>query len=54
MALLTVHHCNEEQQAGIREMRRVARGPVLILTYDPEVSTQMWLMAEFLPEGGRT
>lgn len=31
-------------------MRRVARGPVVILTYDAEVSARMWLMAEYLPE----
>jgi Methyltransferase domain len=50
MAILTVHHWDEEQEAGVHEMRRVARGPVLILTYDPNVSAQMWLMAEYLPE----
>jgi Methyltransferase domain len=52
MAILTVHHWDEEQEAGIREMRRVACGPVIILTYDPNVSGQMWLMAEYLPEVG--
>jgi hypothetical protein len=31
-------------------MRRVARGPVVILTFDPEVSASMWLMADYLPE----
>lgn len=50
MAILTVHHWDEAQEAGIHEMRRVARGPVVILTYDPTVSGQMWLMAEYLPE----
>jgi SAM-dependent methyltransferase len=50
MAILTVHHWDAEQQPGVREMRRVARGPVVIVTYDPEVSAQMWLMAEYLPE----
>ncbi|MGB9183197.1 MAG: class I SAM-dependent methyltransferase [Solirubrobacteraceae bacterium] len=50
MAILTVHHWDEEQKDGIREMRRVARGPVVILTYDPDVSGQMWLMADYLPE----
>src|SRR5579859_4111651 len=38
MAVLTVHHWDAEQEAGVRELRRVARGPVVILTYDPEVS----------------
>ncbi len=50
MAILTIHHWDEEQEAGIREMRRVTRGPVVIVTYDPEVSGRMWLMDEYLPE----
>jgi len=31
-------------------MCRVARETVVILTYDPEVSGAMWLMADYLPE----
>jgi hypothetical protein len=31
-------------------MRRVARGPVVILTYDAVVSSRMWLMADYMPE----
>ena len=31
-------------------MRRVARDAVVIVTYDPEVSGAMWLMADYLPE----
>lgn len=50
MAILTIHHWDEEQEQGVRELRRVARGEVVILTYDPEISGQMWLMAEYLPE----
>jgi SAM-dependent methyltransferase len=50
MAILSVHHWDAEQELGIREMRRVARGPVVIVTYDARVSGQMWLMAEYLPE----
>lgn len=50
MAVLTIHHWDDAQRAGIAEMRRVARGPVVVLTYDPEVSALMWLMAEYLPE----
>jgi hypothetical protein len=37
-------------ERGVRELRRVARGPVVILTYDAEVSGAMWLIAEYLPE----
>jgi SAM-dependent methyltransferase len=50
MAILTIHHWDEDQERGVREMRRVARGPVVILTFDPEVSARMWLIADYLPE----
>lgn len=50
MAVLTVHHWDEEREQGMRELRRVARGAVVILTYDPTVSGEMWLMADYLPE----
>lgn len=50
MAILTLHHWDREQQRGVRELRRVARGPIVILTYDPEISGRMGLMADYLPE----
>jgi SAM-dependent methyltransferase len=50
MAILSVHHWDDEQERGVRELRRVARGPVAILTYDPSVSGEMWLMRDYLPE----
>jgi SAM-dependent methyltransferase len=50
MAILTIHHWDKDQEPGVREMRRVARGPVVILTFDPEVSARMWLIADYLPE----
>nr|WP_228531221.1 MULTISPECIES: methyltransferase domain-containing protein [Myxococcaceae] len=50
LAVLTVHHWDEGQEKGVRELRRVARGPVVILTYDAQVSEQMWLMKDYLPE----
>jgi len=50
MAVLTVHHWDEGQERGVRELRRVARGPVVVLTYDAAVSARMWLMADYLPE----
>ncbi len=50
MAVLSVHHWDDEREVGIRELRRVARGPVVIVTYDAEVSATMWLMADYLPE----
>ena len=50
MAVLSLHHWDEARERGVRELRRVARGPVVILTYDAQVSGAMWLMAEYLPE----
>lgn len=49
MAVLTIHHWDEGRERGVRELRRVARGPVVILTIDAEVGARMWL-AEYLPE----
>lgn len=50
MAVLTVHHWDGEREAGVRELRRVARGPVVIVTFAPQVSGAMWLCADYLPE----
>jgi SAM-dependent methyltransferase len=50
MAILSVHHWDQDQERGVRELRRVARDPVAILTIDPEVSARMWLMADYLFE----
>jgi SAM-dependent methyltransferase len=50
MAILTLHHWDDAREQGVRELRRVARGPVVVFTFDPRVSGTMWLMAEYLPE----
>lgn len=50
MAILTLHHWDDEREHGVRELRRVARGPVVILTYDAQVSRTMWLVADYMPE----
>ena len=50
MAILTIHHWDEDQERGVSELRRVARGPVVVLTIDAEVSARVWLMADYLPE----
>ena len=46
MAILTIHHW-ADKQAGLREMRRVTRGPVVLLTFDP--SHRPWL-TDYLPQ----
>jgi SAM-dependent methyltransferase len=50
MAIMTVHHWDHEQEQGVRELRRVARGPVVVLTGDVEVSAKLWMFDEYLPE----
>jgi SAM-dependent methyltransferase len=50
MAVLTIHHWDDGQERGVRELRRVARGPVVIVTFDPDVSSRLWLIDEYLPE----
>lgn len=46
MAILTVHHWTDQPQ-GLRELRRVARGPVAVLTFDPQA--RPWL-TDYLPD----
>ena len=48
MATITVHQW-PDAAGGLREMRRVARGPVVILTFDGAVMGDFWL-AEYAPE----
>ena len=50
MSVLSMHHWAPHAEAGVREMRRVARSRVVILTIDADVSGEMWLMAEYLHE----
>ena len=47
MAVLTVHHW-ADQAEGLRELRRVTRGPVVVVTFDP-LYLGFWL-ADYLPE----
>jgi SAM-dependent methyltransferase len=48
MATITVHQWRDLDQ-GLREMRRVSRGPVVILTFDGDALASFWL-AEYAPE----
>lgn len=47
MAVLTVHLWSD-QARGLKEMRRVTRGPIAILTYDP--AFRGYWLADYLPE----
>ncbi len=49
MAILTVHHWSDVRK-GLREMRRVTRGKIIILTCDP-LAANFWLL-DYIPELG--
>jgi SAM-dependent methyltransferase len=51
MAVLTIHHWTDWRR-GVAEMHRVARERVVILTWDPRCTRDLWLVAEYLPELG--
>lgn len=46
MAILTVHHW-PDKEAGLREVRRVTRGKIVLLTFDP--SHRPWL-TDYIPQ----
>ena len=48
MALVTVHQWPDLAQ-GVRELRRVTRGPIVVLTFDPAALDRYW-MADYAPE----
>ncbi|MGJ4860452.1 class I SAM-dependent methyltransferase [Labrys sp. La1] len=48
MAIFTVHQWADLKQ-GLREMRRVTSGPVLVLSCDPDALERSWLQA-YAPE----
>lgn len=50
MAVLSLHHWEPFQEKGARELKRIARDRVVIVTIDPRVSGRMWLMADYLQE----
>lgn len=47
MAMVTVHQW-PDPAAGLAELRRVASGPVVVLTFDPDALSRLWL-AEYAP-----
>lgn len=48
MAVITMHHW-DDPAAGLGELRRVARGPVVVVTFDPDTLGDLWLV-DYLPE----
>jgi SAM-dependent methyltransferase len=49
MAVFTIHHWRN-LDAGLAEMRRVARKRIVLLTIDAEVNSGIWTLAEYFPE----
>lgn len=47
MAVLTIHHWSD-QPKGLAEMRRVTKGPIVLLTFDPD-HRGFWLL-DYIPE----
>ena len=50
MTVLSLHHWHPDQESGVRELCRVARNQIAIVTIDARVSAEMWLMSEYLHE----
>jgi SAM-dependent methyltransferase len=48
MAIATIHHW-QDQLAGLRELRRVARR-VVVFTFDLDALRRFWLTRDYLPE----
>ncbi|HEX3454634.1 MAG TPA: class I SAM-dependent methyltransferase [Gaiellaceae bacterium] len=49
MAVVTIHHWRDAN-AGLAELRRVARRRVVVLCFDYRVCEQSWLVRDYLPE----
>ena len=48
MATLTIHQWGDARR-GLAELRRVSRGPVVLLTFDPDALDLLWL-CDYVPE----
>jgi SAM-dependent methyltransferase len=48
MAILTVHHWRDVER-GLAELRRVVRGRIAVMTWDQEVFSSFWMVAEYVP-----
>lgn len=49
MAILTMHHWADVDR-GLAEMVRVARKRIVLLTVDVDVSAEMWLLRDYVPQ----
>jgi ubiquinone/menaquinone biosynthesis C-methylase UbiE len=49
MGVLTIHHW-PDLEAGLAEMRRVARRRIVLLTIDTKKNSEIWTLSEYFPE----
>jgi SAM-dependent methyltransferase len=49
MAIITLHHW-DDVDAGLREMRRVARRRTVIVTFDPALEADLWIARDYIRE----
>jgi SAM-dependent methyltransferase len=49
MAIVTLHHWSDVD-AGLAELVRVARRRVVVVTFDPRVWADQWIVRDYLPE----
>lgn len=49
MAVLSDHHWPDRRR-GLAEMRRVARGPIVLFNANPAEAERFWMTTEYLPE----
>jgi SAM-dependent methyltransferase len=49
MAIWTIHHWSDVRQ-GLRELRRVARKRIVVLTWDRTFAGSFWLTRDYVPE----
>ncbi len=49
LAVLTVHHW-ADLGAGLAELQRVSRERIVIVTFDPEALTDLWIPRDYFPE----
>ncbi len=48
LAILTIHHW-ADLEAGLAEMRRVASKRLVVVTFDPEMLRELWIVRDYFP-----
>jgi SAM-dependent methyltransferase len=48
-AVVTIHHW-DDVDAGLREMRRVARRRAVVVTFDPQLEADLWIVRDYIHE----